>query len=257
MAQQRLGLLENLLHRRALARWKAAAKAVDRADLHVLRGQRQRAKQLRQSLERVLHVSESRLAMPRIGSNVFSKPPGTKWSWRPALWRGPIFPKGAVGVANGAQISDDIKVFHDCSVSELTFRQIRNTHEEDLAAYGLTMDVLGFDGSFLSVVIDLPTDAQDGLRKRDIIQVHGLISTERPAVVFARLNVKCGPNTEQLVQELPLQDREVTVDFDLAYADVNENRVDGIWLDLIFEDPAMNQLRIRDLTFCRYPRAEL
>jgi len=59
------------------------------------------------------------------------------------------------------------------------------------------------------------------------------------------------------VQELPLNEREVNVDFDLAYADVNENRVEGMWLDLIFEDPAMNQLRIRDLTFCRYPRAEL
>ena len=257
MAQQRLGLFESLLHKRALARWKAAAKTVGDADLSVLRDQRHKARQLRGAINRVLHVSESRLAMPRVGSNIFSKPPGTKWSWRPALWRGPIFPKGAAGVENGAHVSDDIKVFHDCTVSELTFRQIRNTREEDLAAFGLAMDVLGFDGSFLSVVIDLPSDAQDGLRKRDIIQVRGLIRTERPATVFARLNIKCGPNTEQLVQELPLQDREVTVDFDLAYADVNENRIDGMWLDLIFEDPAMNQLRIRDLTFCRYPRAEL
>lgn len=257
MAQQRPGLLENLLHRRVLTRWKAAAQAVDHADLGTLRRQRQHAKQLRGALNRVLHVADSRLAMPRIGSNVFNKPAGTKWSWRPALWRGPIFPNGFAGVGNGAHVSDDIKVFHDCTVSELTCRQIRNKREQDLAAFGLTMDVLGFDGSFLSVVIDLPADARDGIRKRDIIQVHGIIETERPATVFARLNVKCGPNTEQLVQELPLQDREVTVDFDLAYADVNENRVDGIWLDLIFEDPAMNQLRIRDMTFCRYPRAEL
>ena len=257
MAQQRLGLLENLLHKRALARWKAAAKGVGHADMRTLRELRGNARQLRQAVNRVLHVAESRLAMPRIGSNVLTKPPGTKWSWRPAFWRGPIFPSGATGVANGDHIGDDIKVFHDCKVSELTFRQLRNTREEDLAAFGLTMDVLGFDGSFLSVVIDLPADAKDGLRKRDIIQMRGLIETERPATVFARLNVKCGPNTEQLVQELPLQDREVMVDFDLAYADVNENRVDGIWLDLIFEDPAMNQLRIRDMTFCRYPRAEL
>lgn len=257
MARQRLKLLERLVHQRALARWKAAAKAVDHVDLTTLRDQRHKARQLRNEVDRVMHVSESRLALPRIGSNVFNKPPGTKWSWRPALWRGPIFPKGVAGVEDGAFVSDDIKVFHDCKVSELTFHQIRNTREEDLAAFGLKMDVLGFDGSFLSVVIDLPKDAADGLRKRDIIRVQGLIGTERPATVFARLNVKCGPNTEQLVQELPLKEREVNIDFDLAYADVNENRVDGMWLDLIFEDPAMNQLRIRDLTFCRYPRAEL
>ena len=257
MARQRLKLLETILHRRALAHWTAAAEAVEHVKLSTLKEQRQKAQQMRRALDRVMHVSESRLALPRIGANVFSKPPGTKWSWRPALWRGPIFPKGASGVENGAYVSEDIKVFHDCEVSELTFHQIRNTREEDLAAFGLKMDVLGFDGSFLSVVIDLPKDAADGLRKRDIIRVQGLIGTERPATVFARLNVKCGPNTEQLVQELPLKEREVNIDFDLAYADVNENRIDGMWLDLIFEDPAMNQLRIRDLTFCRYPRAEL
>jgi hypothetical protein len=240
-----------------LARWQTAARNVEHADLATLRDQRQKARQMRGSIDRVLQVAESRLALPRIGSNIFSKPPSTKWSWRPTLWRGPIVPKGYAGVGNGDYISDDIKVFHDCSHSELTLRQIRNTRERDLAPFGLQMDVLGFDGSFLSVVIDLPDDAADGLRKRDIIRVHGLISTERPATVFARLNIKCGPNTEELVQELPLRDREVTVDFDLAYADLNENRIDGMWLDLIFEDPAMNQLRIRDMTFCRYPRADL
>lgn len=257
MARQRLGMLERFLHRRTLARWMAAAREVDHVDLTTLRDQRQKARQLRNAVDRVVHVSESRLALPRIGSKTFSKPPGTKWSWRPALWRGPIAPKGAAGVENGAHVSSDIKVFHDCSVSELTLRQIRNTREQDLAPFGLQMDVLGFDGSFLSVVIDLPADAADGLRKRDIIRVQGLIGTERPATVFARLNVKCGPNTEQLVHELPLDDSAMSVDFDLAYADLNENRIDGMWLDLIFEDPAMNQLRIRDLTFCRYPRADL
>ncbi|MEO9865835.1 MAG: DUF6478 family protein [Yoonia sp.] len=257
MARQRSGLLDKIVHRRALARWKAAARNAERADLSTLREQRSRARQLRGAVDQVVHVAESRLALPRVGSNNFAKPPSTKWSWRPALWRGPISPRGATGLRNGDHISDDIKVFHDCKVSEMTLRQIRNTREGDLAPFGLEMDVLGFDGSFLSVAIDLPADAADGLRKRDIVRVQGLIRTERPATVFARLNIKCGPNTENLVQELPLLDREVSVDFDLAYADLNENRIDGMWLDLIIEDPAMNQLRIRDLTFCRYPRADL
>jgi hypothetical protein len=257
LARQRSGLLDKLVHRRSLARWKAAARDVDHADLQTLREQRSRARQIRNAIDRVMQVADSRLALPRIGSNNFVKPPSTKWSWRPTLWRGPISPKGASGVLSGDYISDDIKVFHDCAVSELTLRQIRNTREGDLAPFGLQMDVLGFDGSFLSVVIDLPDDAMDGLRKRDIIRVQGLIRTERPATVFARLNIKCGPNTENLVQELPLKERDVSVDFDLAYADLNENRIESMWLDLIFEDPAMNQLRIRDLTFCRYPRADL
>ncbi len=250
-------MVDRFVFQRALARWTVAARGADRAELSLLRAQRQKARQFRGALDRLLHVADMRLAMPRIGSNVFSKPPGTRWSWRPSVWRGPVTPKGAAGIENGYVIGPHMKVFHDCTTSELTFRQIRNQHEDDLAAFGLRLDVLGFDGSFLSLVIDLPNDAADGLRKRDIIRLHAAITTERPATVFARLNVKCGPNTEQMVQELPLQEDDVTVDFDLAYADIVENRIEGMWVDLIFDDPAMNQLQVRDLTFCRYPRAEV
>lgn len=253
----RFTILDRMMHRRSLARWSAAARKASDADLNELRSQVQSARQLRGKLDHLLFTAESRLGLPRIGTNAFLKPPGTRWSWRPPLWRGPISPKGAAGLQNGDVIGPGMKVFHDCAVSELTLLQIRNAREEDLAAFGLQMDVLGFDGSFLSIVIDLPQDAADGLRKRDIIQMQTLIVTERRAKVFARLNIKCGPNTEQLVEELPLDDQNATVDFDLAFADIVENRIDGMWLDLIFEEPAMNQLRIRDVSFCRYPRADL
>lgn len=250
-------LVDRLVFRRLLARWTAASRAADQADLSVLREQRQRARQIRSAVDRLMYVADERLGQPRIGANVFAKPPGTRWFWRPPLWRGPIAPRGAAGLQNAATIGPDMKVFHDCSVSEMTFRQVRNTREEDLAAFGLQMDVLGFDGSFLSVVIEMPDDAVDGLRKRDILRVQAMITTERPATVFARLNIKCGPNTEQLVQELPLADRDVIIDFDLAYADIVENRISGMWLDLIFEEPAMNHLRITDMVFYRYPRADV
>ena len=253
----RPSMLDRILQQRALARWTTAAQAAEHADLNVLRDQLHQARQLRGKLNTLLHTAESRLGLPRIGTNAFIKPPGTRWSWRPPVWRGPITPKGAAGPASGAVIGPGMKLFHDCSVSELTLRQIRNAHEEDLAAFGLQMDVLGFDGTFLSVVIDFPAEAKNGLRKREIIQMQALIETERDTTVFARLNIKCGPNTEQIVQELPLQDANTVADFDLAYVDVVENRIEGMWLDLIFEEPAMNQLRIRDLSFCRYPRAEL
>lgn len=253
----RLKLRDRYLFQRMMSYWGGAADRADLAELATLRTERQKARQMRGAIDRLLYTAESRLALPRIGSTAFPKPPGTRWSWRPQLWRGPISPKGAVGLKNAASIGPGMKVFHDCTVSELTFRQFRNTREEDLAAFGLKMDVLGFDGSFLSVVIDLPPDAADGLRKRDILRVQALIATERAAPVFARLNIKCGPNTTQMVEELPLAAREVAVDFDMAYSDIVENRIDAMWLDLIFDEPAMNQITISDLTFCRYPRAEV
>ena len=47
------------------------------------------------------------------------------------------------------------------------------------------------------------------------------------------------------------------VEFDLAYAKLNEERIANMWLDLIFEGPQMNQVTLRDLTFSRRPRAEM
>ncbi|MEC9199625.1 MAG: DUF6478 family protein, partial [Pseudomonadota bacterium] len=48
-----------------------------------------------------------------------------------------------------------------------------------------------------------------------------------------------------------------TVEFDLGYSNINEKRLESAWVDLIFERARMNQITIRDLTFCRRPRAEL
>ena len=47
------------------------------------------------------------------------------------------------------------------------------------------------------------------------------------------------------------------VEFDLAYSNMNERRVEAAWIDLIFEGPEMNQIVLRDLTFSRRPRAQI
>ncbi|MEM9552609.1 MAG: DUF6478 family protein, partial [Pseudomonadota bacterium] len=148
-----------------------------------------------------------------------------------------------------------VTVFHDCKISELTLRQLRNARAEDLAPYGLRMDVFKFDGSFLSLVVDLPEVALRGLTRSHLIRMGTIIELEKPLEIFARLNIKHGPNTEQIVRELDLQQPEVAVEFDLAYTKMNEKRIERAWLDLIFEGPDMNQVILRDLTFARLPRA--
>jgi len=87
--------------------------------------------------------------------------------------------------------------------------------------------------------------------------IRTIIETEKPLEIFARLNIKHGPNTEQIVRELPLNEEDVMVEFDLAYTRLNEKRIERIWLDLIFEAPDMNQVILRDLTFARHLRAAI
>ncbi len=257
MARNKQSLLDRISHRRSLRRWAVAARAAETAELSLLRDQRQQARQLKGRLDQLVHVADSRLALPRIGSTAFNRPSGTLWSWRPQLWRGPITPKGIAAAPSKTPLGDEVHLFHDCTISELTMRQVRNSREEDLAPFGLRMDVFGFDGSFLSLVLDFPPDAVEGMQRRHLIRLSTIIETEKDIEVFGRLNIKHGPNTEQVIVEIPVNQPESVVEFDLAYTDLNDKRIEKIWLDLIFEGPDMNQITMRDMTFCRYPRAEL
>ena len=257
MAGRITSFVDKLLHKRTLRRWGEAGDAAANADLDTLRGFRTRARALRRNLDRVIHQAEHRLALPVIGSNIIRKPMGTDWAWRPELWKGPIPVPGFASVPGKAAIYDGATIFHDCRRSELTVRQIRNTREADIAPFGFRMDVFRFDGSFLSLVVDLPEDAARGLKQKHVIRMDVIVEMEKPLEIFARLNIKHGPNVEQIVRELPLNEEDVMVEFDLAYSKMNEKRVEKLWVDLIFEGPEMNQIILRDVTFSRRPRAEL
>ena len=249
-------LFERVVQRRVQQRWADLADEAPAMDLEQLRGLRGRARALRRHLDRIIHHSEHRLALPVIGSHAMRKPLGTDWAWRPMIWHGPIPVPGLSSAPAKAQICDGTTLFHDCRRSELTVRQVRNTRESDIAPFGFRMDVFRFDGSFLSLVVDLPEDAARGLKLKHLIRMDVIVEMEKPLEIFARLNIKHGPNVEQIVRELPLNEQEVMVEFDLAYTKVNEKRVERLWVDLIFEGPEMNQIILRDVTFSRRPRAE-
>jgi hypothetical protein len=251
------GLIDRVLHRRAVRRWQRIADVSGDLTPEALRRLRAQARQMRRPLDQLLHLAEGRLALPLLGANPIRHPPGTDWTWRPELWRGPLPVPGIAAVETRTEIGPGTTLFHDCRISELTLRQLRNTRETDLAPFGLRLDVFRFDGSFLSLVLDLPETALSGLKLRHLIRLEAIVEVEKPLEIFARLNVKHGPNTEQIVRELPLNAPEVMVEFDLFYTRLNEKRVEKAWIDLIFEGPEMNQITIRDITLGRRPRAEL
>lgn len=257
MSKNGVGVLQSIYQRAVSRYWARSARLATKTDLSTLRKQRARARTLRHYLDTLIAISESRLALPMIGSNAFPVPHGTEWSWRPEAWREPLPIKGRSSVGNREMLGDEVTLFHDCRLSELTLRQLRNHREADLAPFGLRMDVFRFDGSFLSLAIDLPPEAVQGLTRNHLIRLDTNVEMEKPLEIFARLNIKHGPNTEQIVRELPLDAEEISVEFDLAYSKLNEKRVERAWLDLIFEGPEMNEVILRDLTFSRRPRAEL
>lgn len=257
MSVERPSLLGKLLFKRSLRRWARIADAAKSTHLSTLRKQRSNARQLLVHLNRFVHIADNRLALPVIGSQAIQQSHDADWSWRPEAWTGPLPIQGMASVPSKSMLGHELSLHHDCELSELSLRQLRNTRVADLAPYGLRMDVFRFDGSFLSLVIDFPEASVKGLRRKHLIRLEPIIEMEKPLEIFARLNIKHGPNTEQVVRELPLSDKVPMVEFDLAYTKLNEKRVDSMWLDLIFEGPQMNQVTLRDLTLSRRPRAEV
>lgn len=251
------GPLTGLLEKGTLRRWSRVARAAESMGAVRLKSVRTRARALSRQLDHVLHVADGRLALPLAGQAAIRRPMHSDWAWRPELWSGPVREAGLASVANKTQIGREAKIFHDCALSELSIRQMRNSRAEDIAPYGIRLDVFQFDGSFLSLVLDIPNDGLEGLSRRHVIRLNIRVETERPLEIFGRLNVRHGPNVEQLVREFEGSLGEYSIEFDLAATQMNEARVERAWLDLIFEGPSMNEIVLSDVTLARRPRAEV
>lgn len=248
---------DTALFRRALKRWTTSARDASTAKLNALRRQRVQARLLRAQLDRLIQIADARLAAPVTGTAAIPQPPNSDWTWRPQMWSAPLPVRGMASVENKTRVGQEITLFHDCPQSEIALRQISNLHDQAMAAWGIRLDVFEFGGSFLSCVLDLPQEALTGLNRNHILRVSTVLDMERPVQAFARLNIRHGPNTEQIVHEFPVDAKEAGIEFDLAYANVKEARLERAWVDLIFDSPRMNRITLQDLTFSRRPRAQL
>lgn len=248
--------LNTAIHRRNISRWAYTARSARKTDLTALRKQSKRALELRTHLDELIHVADERLSYPE----ELSLPPAphnADWSWRPDLWSGLRSRCKHVAAISQTKLDDDVTLFHDCPRCELSLRQLRNHDVSHRAPYGMCFEVFHFEGSFLSIVLDLPEDGSAGLTRRHILKVNMLAEMERQVEVFVRLNLVYGPNTEQLVRELDVSTQDLFVEFDLASAKVNEKRITKSWIDVIFENPQMNQVVLRDMVLSRRPRSQV
>jgi Family of unknown function (DUF6478) len=249
--------LESWHLRKVQDSWTKAADAAPEMESFELRSIRAEARGLRRQIDRVILEAEGRLALPLMSAGLPRMPLGTDWAWRPGAWRGPLPDRGGVASEARTELAEGLALYHDCPLREVSVRQLRNSDEGHRAPYGLMLEVFGFRGSFLSLATDLPDTATDGLKLRHLVRVDALIEADRPLRAFARLNVKHGPNVAQLVSDLPGEGREKVAEFDLAYAGIDESRIERAWLDLIFNDAAMTGIALRDLVVSRRPRAEV
>lgn len=218
------------------------------------------ARALHGDLTSFLQLADLRAARARAALSGHALPPGTDWRWRPPMFGGQISPAGIAGPGNGQRLGDEVALWHDCGQSALILRQQRNRRATDLAPFGLRLEVMGFTGKYLSLALDLPEEAAEGVDGGHVLRLETVLQAERRITVYGRVNVMQGPNTEQILRQLgdPIDDwvcNRVT-EFDLGYAGLSGRPVSKIWLDLIFESPHMNAVSVSDVILSRHPRAD-
>ncbi|WP_425092847.1 DUF6478 family protein [Tropicimonas sp. S265A] len=181
------------------------------------------------------------------------------WAFRPTAWHQAAHTPHLVGPASGTEIAPGLSVFHDCPLSESCVRQTLAPASAP-APFGITFDILRFEGSFLSLCLHLADTDVSAWAHEDIIRIALVAQMETPIALYGRLNLVQGPNTQQMLAHFPFEtasDDCAKVAFDLSYAGLEPDPLTGAWIDLIFEKPAMNAVHLHDMRLSRGKRADL
>ena len=257
MGNERAGFFDRFGLTQTLRRWSRTLQApalVPTRELSVLHGQMRATRDRIDALAAQAHTEL--LSRARVSDGI-DRPDQCDWAERSGPWRQRLKPRGHVRPGSPHDVGGGVTLFHDALEAELSLRQDPAPPGITGPDFGLVLEVYRFDGSFLSLVQDLPQAAVQGLTLNHFIAVHLRMTREQPIEVYARLNVQHGPNHEQLVRQLDFRDDIGRAEFDLAYTKINEKRLEKVWLDLILEGPEMNRLAIWDMVVLRAPRADI
>ncbi|MFV0387036.1 DUF6478 family protein [Paracoccus sp. (in: a-proteobacteria)] len=254
-------LLARPLRERAARQWSTISRSLRDGIRPSDPELRDEAEALHRDLSSFLQLTDPRAIRIRAALADMNLPLGTDWRWRPGMFCGPIAPSALVEPRNGQRLGHEVAVWHDCAHRALILRQRRNRRSTDLAPFGMSLEVMGFSGSYLSLSLDLPETVLEGLGTSHILRLETVLQAERPVTVYGRLNLLHGPNTAQMLRQLgdPISDQTChrVIEFDLAYAELTERRIEKVWLDLIFEAPHMNGVELGDVVLSRHMRAEI
>ncbi len=214
---------------------------------------------LRNRAEADAELRAAEAAMWRSESPAPDPQSGELWVTRPDAWSRAAAPRHIVGPSSGVEIAPALTLYHDCPVAQLSLRQDL-TSPNAPAPFSLYFDILHFEGSFLSLCFNLDPEQTRDWHADDVIRVQLDARMEAPLAVYARLNLKQGPNDIRQLAQFGFGDttsgRRMAA-FDLAGAGLDSKPVDAVWIDLILEKPAMNAITLKDLTVSRSKRAGL
>jgi hypothetical protein len=240
-----------------LERWERDLQSPGALSAQELRAIHRSLGGMRADIDRLGASAETELLNRSGGFDGIERPDQCDWAERAGPWRMRLASRGYVDVASPLALGAGVTLFHDATHADLSLRQDPARGRRAGPSFGLILEVYRFDGSFLSLVQDLPEAALQGLSLGHFFQVQLTMEREQRLEVYARLNIQHGPNHEQIVRQFTFSGDQGLAEFDLAYTKINERRIEKAWLDLILEGPEMNRVAIWDMVMLRAPRADV
>lgn len=259
MASRISFLAATLLHKIALRMWRRRRNDMVSGTVEgrIARKWRKQLRELRPILaeiEREVDQTVRTNIVQATGRDIL--PRDTSFFHRPEIFKTAIPRPGIARPNSGTPLGEGLTLHHDIPTPDFTLRQSANRGESP-AAFGILMESYELTGTFLSLAVAFPEGEAQRTGRDDLIRLTFDISMDVPLEVFARLNLRHGPNVEQIVRELDFNATDPWVEFDVFYSKYEPKRGKDIWLDLIFQTPTMNEIHIRDLSVLRRPRLSL
>ncbi len=122
---------------------------------------------------------------------------------------------------------------------------------------GVEISFQDFPGSFFSLAFALPEEGVKSLGRQDLLRIAMHSEADESFNAYARLNLRHGPNIEQVVRMFEIGNGDSFAEFDIFYTEFENQRATGVWIDLIFNDPAGKTIKIGDPVILRRVRASL
>ena len=183
------------------------------------------------------------------------KPARCLGSYRAGVLAQEMSPNSLVGVSGNVALHQDMRLYHDCGLKEVTLRQLAGQKKSVGAPYKLVTDVLDFDGQYMSYSLDIPTELYQGLNPDELYKVVVILRSETPMSALVRLNLELGPEVKYLEQALDLTGQSVELSFDPWSFDLS--KMSKIWVDILFNAPRYQRMVLEDFVVHRCLKPEI
>lgn len=162
MGQEFPGFLNGFGLGPTLRRWQRALKdpkQLPTSDLDRMHGQ---IRGMRDRLDSMAAKARTELRTRSKLAEGIDRPDQCDWAVRPAPWHEEMRPRGLVNLSSPQKLPGGVTLFHDANHADMSLRQELAPSWMEGAQFGLVLEVYRSDGSFVSLVQDLPQEALNG-----------------------------------------------------------------------------------------------